>query len=251
MEVRHPHAERLVFDHVSLDHLRQTNLHATNMPPMLQQLYQRLAGTLAEVLNDVRLSEQDDQFAGVLARNLARDARGGLVPSLKSVNHIIDLRNFGSEARNAILALHKKALLEDGKTAEGNSPASSPRKATPAGAPAKTIAQIDDDKEYPLKPKPLTANTPAELVDLMRQLRIWSGEPSLRELARRSCGGFAPSTLCETLKKDRLPPYELLIAFVRACGGSEQDVMAWSSAWRRIRMAQICPRDAPRQLRPI
>ncbi|MFI7228377.1 hypothetical protein ACIBO5_34600 [Nonomuraea angiospora] len=89
---------------------------------------------------------------------------------------------------------------------------------------------------YALKPDPLAAQNPAEFVELMKQYRIWAGEPSYRELVRRARNAFGASTLCEALKSTRLPPLKLVEAFVWACSGCENDLRTWVTAWRRLRM---------------
>ncbi|TLP66544.1 helix-turn-helix domain-containing protein [Microbispora triticiradicis] len=99
--------------------------------------------------------------------------------------------------------------------------------------------QIKTMSTRDLKPDPLSANTPAELVDQMRRYRIWAGDLSLRELARRSNNAFTLKTLDMTLMRTRLPRLEVLQAFVRACGGSDDDVERWATAWRELRMQQV------------
>ncbi|MFC0557406.1 hypothetical protein ACFFHJ_41605 [Planotetraspora thailandica] len=113
--------------------------------------------------------------------------------------------------------------------------------------------QIEDLDGYGLKPDPLIARTPAELVDRMRHYRIWAGDLTLRELVRRANNAFALSTLSKTLKEDKLPPLDLLVAFITACGGSDDDVQRWSTAWRQIRMPQACaePRQALSSVTPL
>ncbi|WP_344056861.1 hypothetical protein [Microbispora corallina] len=110
--------------------------------------------------------------------------------------------------------------------------------------------QVEDVDGYGLKPDPLTAQTPGELVDRMRRYRIWAGDLALRELVRRANGAFALSTLSKTLREDKLPPLELLLSFIRACGGSDDDVQRWGTAWRQIRMPQPCA-ELARPLSPV
>ncbi|MEV0424343.1 hypothetical protein [Streptosporangium canum] len=218
----------------------------------MQQLYQRLASILTEALQDPFLSEEDRQFVGILTRNLSRNARSGTVPSLKSIRNVGNLRNSGSEAQNALKAIHSRVMLENAPRGGRNNPnrpkgidraagTTSPGKTSEARLPVTVTRQLEDENGYFFEPEPLTAHTPTELVDHMRKFRIWAGEPSLRELAHRSGGSFAASTLCKVLKESRLPPQDLVIAFIRACGGSESDVRQWSTAWRKTPMPQMLP----------
>lgn len=103
----------------------------------------------------------------------------------------------------------------------------------------------DDADGYLLKPDPLTAQTAAEFVELMRLYRIWAGEPSYRELVKRARNAFGASTLCEALKSTHLPPEKLVRAFVWACTGSHEDLQAWITAWRWLRMRHQRPQSQP------
>jgi transcriptional regulator with XRE-family HTH domain len=78
-----------------------------------------------------------------------------------------------------------------------------------------------------LRPGP--ASTPAEFVEQMRLLRAWAGNPSLRQLGRRS--GVPASTLYDVLRRDRLPRRALLRAFLLACEVPEDGQREWEAAW--------------------
>ncbi|RKN43039.1 XRE family transcriptional regulator [Streptomyces hoynatensis] len=78
----------------------------------------------------------------------------------------------------------------------------------------------------------------------MRALKEHSGL-SLRQLGERAeeRGDVLPrSTLADVLNRSTLPRPELLAAFVRACGGGEEDVREWLAA--RERVAAPAPREA-------
>ncbi|MFC5833150.1 hypothetical protein [Nonomuraea insulae] len=94
---------------------------------------------------------------------------------------------------------------------------------------------------HALKPNPLSAQTPADFVALMKQYRIWAGGLSYRELVKRSHKAFGASTLCQALKSTQLPPEKLVRAFIWACSFSEDDLQAWATAWRRLRMRHQRP----------
>ncbi|MFI7226275.1 hypothetical protein ACIBO5_23925 [Nonomuraea angiospora] len=109
-----------------------------------------------------------------------------------------------------------------------------------AGSMVPSFAVMDDMEGFEdLKPNPLAATTVLEFLEAMRLFRIWSGEEPLAELARRSRGTFATSTLCETLSEantKRLPTLRVVKAFIKACGGNDNDVQAWTTAWRAVRL---------------
>ncbi|AQZ62953.1 unnamed protein product [[Actinomadura] parvosata subsp. kistnae] len=114
-----------------------------------------------------------------------------------------------------------------------------PHRSPPGGTgnpPELPFEPPDDLPGHALKPDPLSARTPAEFVGLMKQYRIWAGEPSYRELVRRSRKAFGASTLCQALNSAQLPPEKLVRAFIWACSGSEDDLQAWATTWRLLRM---------------
>lgn len=112
-----------------------------------------------------------------------------------------------------------------------------------SGPPEMPFGPPADLPGYVLKPDPLSARTPAEFVELLKQYRIWAGEPSYREIVRRARKAFGASTLCEALKSSHLPPEKLVRAFVWACSASEEDLQAWTTAWRRLRMKHQRPQN--------
>ena len=99
-------------------------------------------------------------------------------------------------------------------------------------------------------PSPAVAQDVSELVSVMRALKEHSGL-SLRQLGERAAerGDVLPrSTLADVLNRSTLPRPELLAAFVRACGGSEEDVREWLAARDRVaapRPAQERPAHGP------
>jgi hypothetical protein len=93
-----------------------------------------------------------------------------------------------------------------------------------------------DTAGHDLKPDPLAARTPAELVDALRSYRVWAGEPSFRDMANQAGQVVAASTLCTALKNDGLPPLKVVVAIVTGCGGSTEDQERFATAWRRLRL---------------
>jgi hypothetical protein len=100
------------------------------------------------------------------------------------------------------------------------------------------ISVVPDVPGVDLKPDPMAARNGGEFVNLMHQLRIWVGNPSLRTLAAKAKGEFAASTLSGALNSVELPSYKLAITFVRACGCTEEEVARWATSWRSIALGE-------------
>ena len=95
-----------------------------------------------------------------------------------------------------------------------------------------------------LRPDPLSVQTAADLIVALRQYRTWAGQPSFREMARRSSETIASSTLCEALRRNALPSLTVVLAVITGCGGSKEDQFRFATAWRQLRLA---PDDSRRQ----
>jgi hypothetical protein len=102
--------------------------------------------------------------------------------------------------------------------------------------------QISDAADDDLKPDPLSATTPAEYIRLLWQYKVWSGDPSWRKMAARAGQTVVHSTMHSAMNGDALPRLEVVKAIITGCGGSEDDLRAFVSAWRRIEVART--RDA-------
>lgn len=113
---------------------------------------------------------------------------------------------------------------------------------SPAHEPPPLIPDMDG---HALKPDPLKATTFDELIESMQEFRAWAGRPSTRDLAIRSGGEFSHSTISNILFKEpgRKPPLKLgyVRGFIRACGGDEEDLKRWVTAWRRIDQGKAAP----------
>lgn len=87
-----------------------------------------------------------------------------------------------------------------------------------------------------LEPNPDSVTTIAELGRELRLLKVWMGNPSLRDLAKRardSGANLPPSSAGDVQSGTRLPRMAAVLTFVRACGVGEADIGSWTSAWRR------------------
>jgi hypothetical protein len=103
---------------------------------------------------------------------------------------------------------------------------------------------IPDAPGIDLKPDPMAAATGAELVAMMRQLRLWAGQPTLRQISARAEKRLAISTLSVTLRSANLPPFELVVTFAQACGCAEDEVCRWATAWRSIALREESARTS-------
>ena len=109
-----------------------------------------------------------------------------------------------------------------------------------SGEPASQ--QILDADGFDLKPDPLTADTSAELIAVLRQYRAWSGNPPWRKMAQQASQAVVHSTMYTAMNSTALPKLDVLKAIVTGCGGSNDDLRAFTTAWRRIASGQIpCP----------
>jgi hypothetical protein len=96
--------------------------------------------------------------------------------------------------------------------------------------------QIDDAEGFDLRPNPLAATTPAEFIDALRQYKAWSGDPSWRAMAKRAGQVVVYSTMYAAMNGSTLPKLDVVKAIIIGCGGGEDDVSMFATAWRNIVM---------------
>jgi hypothetical protein len=94
--------------------------------------------------------------------------------------------------------------------------------------------QIGDASGFDLKPNPLTAATAGEFIQALREYKAWSGDPSWRTMAKRAGQRVVHSTMYAAMNGDSLPKFEVVTAIITGCGGGEDDLRAFATAWRRI-----------------
>jgi hypothetical protein len=94
--------------------------------------------------------------------------------------------------------------------------------------------QISDVPGVDLKPDPLAATTPAEFIRALWQYKAWSGDPSWRKMAEQAGQAVVHSTMYAAMNGDALPKFDVVKAIIIGCGGGEDDLRAFASAWRRI-----------------
>lgn len=133
---------------------------------------------------------------------------------------------------------HPKVLSElrrfqdqiDAQLAYGDQNSGRHRSTTSAAA----NQQINDVSGLDQKPDPLTATTPVELIQVLWKYKYWSGNPSWRKMARDANQMVVHSTMYTAMNGDTLPKFEVMKAIIIGCGGGEEDLKAFASAWRRI-----------------
>jgi hypothetical protein len=103
-----------------------------------------------------------------------------------------------------------------------------------AGRMASRGAEPEAGGGSDLKPDPATARTAADYVTLLRQYRAWSGDVPWRKIAAGAKQKRVHSTIYNALRRDDLPTLEVARAIIIGCGGDEDDLSAFTSAWQRI-----------------
>jgi hypothetical protein len=94
--------------------------------------------------------------------------------------------------------------------------------------------QISDVRGFDLKPNPLTATTAAEFITALWQYKAWSGDPSWRKMAAQAGQAVVHSTMHAAMHGSALPKFDVVKAIIIGCGGGEDDLRAFATAWRRI-----------------
>ncbi|GAB2809125.1 ATP-binding protein [Lentzea nigeriaca] len=83
-------------------------------------------------------------------------------------------------------------------------------------------------------PRPDEAHALDELIAQLRALKVWAGNPSLRQMEKLS--GLARSTLADALNPRRktAPTLEVFRGLLRAFSVREDEIAPWLAAWRRV-----------------
>lgn len=111
---------------------------------------------------------------------------------------------------------------------------------------------VPDAPGYSLKPDPFSAQSAAELEELARQFWRWAGEPSSREVARRSQQAFSHATIAKFLYDRPGKPVlkmHYLLGLIRGCGGDAEEQQRWITAWRLLQQQQAS--TAPNRARTL
>jgi hypothetical protein len=185
-----------------------------------------LAGWRDEVLSRMQAAALSPEQMTVLAEELAL-----LAHSAAACQHVTSELALSStvlsDARKEIARLR---VLE---ARGGPSAPRRPKPLRPRPVPA------DAAGSGRLRPDPRGAQTAADLIGALGRFRIWAGNPSYREMARRSGRRSAASTMCTVLRSRELPArLEVIDAIVEGCGGTEEDRSRFATAWRVLAMGE-------------
>src|SRR5689334_20691431 len=84
------------------------------------------------------------------------------------------------------------------------------------------------------RPRPEDAHALDELIAELRALKVYAGNPSLRQMEKLS--GLARSTLADALSPRRktAPAFEVFRGLLRAFSVPENEAEPWLAAWRRV-----------------
>jgi hypothetical protein len=146
-----------------------------------------------------------------------------------------------ADGQKAVITQRLEHASRDRQRLQGG-PVITPYRPGPGAGPARPRPVIGDADGYHLRPDPLHAQTPADLMAVLRRFRIWAGEPSFRRMAQASRDRLSASTVHAVLHSEALPSLQVLLAIVSGCGGSNDDLKAFATAWRTLRFAV---EDAP------
>jgi hypothetical protein len=97
---------------------------------------------------------------------------------------------------------------------------------------------VRDVQGHESRPDPLGSCTEAELMSAVRAYRLWAGNPSFRDMAAAAGNACSYRTLHSALSRDKLPAQAVIEAAIKGCGGEEQDVREFVTAWRQVKMGR-------------
>ena len=180
----------------------------------------RLAGQLIEARLSVNLSMHDvGDRSGVDTSSISRFEDAQRLPSEDTLQALVlALQEAGADLSwNLMQEIHDRARKEPEKELRNSRHAVGMERET--GEP--DLMGVRDVRGY---------------VEALRELHLWAGKPSMRELAYRADGRASKSTFSKMLNEDRLPPFYLLEAFLSAC--AVQYRQAWIRKWRQLARTQ-------------
>ncbi len=101
-----------------------------------------------------------------------------------------------------------------------------------AGHPANQEAP--DSSRSATKPDPDAIRTVSELIDGLWQYKNWSPKVSWRKMAIRSRHKVVHSTMYTAMHGTELPKLDAVQAIIIGCGGHDEDIQGFTSAWHRV-----------------
>jgi hypothetical protein len=99
--------------------------------------------------------------------------------------------------------------------------------------------QISDASGFDFKPDPLAVTTPRQFIGALWGYKTWSGDPSWRKMATQAGQRVVHSTMHAAMHGDVLPKLDVVKAIIIGCGGNEDDLRMFVTAWRRLESARI------------
>jgi hypothetical protein len=115
-----------------------------------------------------------------------------------------------------------------------------PDQGDPADRPRAGIVIRQRDVAIPERPTtgPIAAIESDNIAAFARELRAMRSKAELDypEMAERS--HYTMRTLASAAGGLRLPTLPVMVAYVRACGGSDSDVQEWEERWQRLAKAR-------------
>ncbi|MGP3920562.1 hypothetical protein [Nonomuraea sp. 10N515B] len=129
-----------------------------------------------------------------------------------------------------------------------------PERRVPQRPAARAEPVIPDAPGFSLKPDPFSAQSVAELEELARQFWRWAGEPSSREVAKRSQKTFSHATIAKFLYDRPGQPVlkmHYLLGLIRGCGGDAEEQQRWVTAWRLLQQQASTAPHGARTLRSV
>lgn len=97
---------------------------------------------------------------------------------------------------------------------------------------------VPDTSGFDLRPDPLASRTAGDFVKALHEFRVWAGEPSFREMALLCGHAVSAATMCKALGRDKLPSQRVVLAIIKACGGTPDHQREFVTAWRMLRTPQ-------------
>jgi hypothetical protein len=112
------------------------------------------------------------------------------------------------------------------------------RSASAAASGRRGDRQIGDANGFDLKPDPLAATTETQFIKALWDYKAWCGDPSWRAMAARAGQRVVHSTMYGAMHGSALPKLEVVKAIINGCGGTEEDLRAFATAWRKLDSAR-------------
>jgi hypothetical protein len=99
---------------------------------------------------------------------------------------------------------------------------------------------VEDSDGLNLRP-PVVATDAESLLRALNEYRTWAGDVSYRDMERGCNRLRSSSTLHQVLTGTAMPTQVDVKAIILGCGGTEDDVRRYVSAWRQIRSPRTDP----------